>query len=178
MKPLQHAVYKGTGGKFGAVQFNLQIPHHYKGKEKSFNEKDSNGESIFTLTDGRWQLKEGWKVREGAVFVEMTSAKGANVYDWPNKIIMALSVSDIGKVILALSKAGETSLMHDPGAKTQSAGEIKKWFKILTSEKGAMLMMSMSVGNDTRSHSVPLSPDEVVVLRQLLQGVIPRALNW
>lgn len=169
---LQYAVYKGTGGKFGAVQFNFQPPHYYHGKQKDFSGREALDET------GR--KKEGWKEREGAIFLEITSTKEGqkNVYDWENKVIMALSVNDMGKVLLGLNKLGDTEIMHDPNAKTQSAGQVKKWLNIKTSEQGALFRVSMSAGGEQRSHTVPLSPDEVVILRALLQRAVARALNW
>lgn len=178
MNSLQYAVYKGTGGKFGAIQFNLQVPHYYRGKEKSFSGKDSHGDSIFT--DER-RLKEGWKIREGAVFMEITSAKDKNVYDWENKIILALSVNDIGKVLMGLLTGDEVKIMHDPGAKSEAQGAVKK-FLTITSPKGpavgVVFSATQAAGGDKRTHTVPLSGDEVVVLKNLLERAISRALNW
>jgi len=178
MNSLQYAVYKGTGGKFGAIQFNLQVPHYYKGKEKSFNGKDSSGDSIFA--EG-WKLKDGWKIREGAVFLEITSAKDKNVYDWENKIILALSVTDMGKVVMGLLTGEECKIMHDPGAKSESQGAVKKYLTI-TSPKGPAVGVVFSAtqtsGGDKRTHTVPMTGDEVIVLKNLLERAIARALNW
>ena len=177
MNSLQYAVYKGTGGKFGAIQFNLQVPHYYKGKEKSFNGKDSNGDWIFEGS----KLKEGWKIREGAVFMEITSTKDKNIYDWENKIVLALSVNDIGKVLLGLLTGDEVKIMHDPGAKSEAQGTVKKYLTV-TSPKGpavgVLFSATQTAGGDKRTHTVPLSGDEVIVLRSLLQQAISAALNW
>jgi len=167
--PLQYAVYKGTGGKFGALQFNLQKPHYYRDKAKDFT-----GEQA--LDNGK--LKDGWKIREGCVFLEITSAKDKNVYDWDAKIIMALSVSDIGKLLLGLSKKGDTEIMHDPNAKTESQGSVKKFLNVKVSDQGALFVVTQTSAGDKRTHTVPASPDEVVVLRQLLGSAISASLSW
>lgn len=169
LNPLQYAVYKGTGGKYGAVQFNLQRPHYYHGKQKDFYGTQA-------LSEGK--LQEGWKIREGCVFMEITSTKDKNVYDWDNKIILALSVSDMGKLLAGLNKLGETKIMHDPGAKTEAQGAVKKFLTVNLSEQGALFSCTQSSAGETKAHSVPLSPDEVVVLRSLLQQGIARSLNW
>lgn len=166
---LQYAVYKGTGGKYGALQFNMQKPHYYSGKQKDFT-----GEQA--LNKGK--LTEGWKIREGCIFMEITSTKDKNVYDWDNKIVLALSVTDMGKLLAGLSKLGETKIMHDPGAKTEAAGAVKKFLTVNLSEQGALFSCTQSTDGETRTHSVPLSPDEVVTLRVLLQQAITRSLNW
>jgi hypothetical protein len=175
MDPLQYAIYKGTGGKFGALQFNLQKPHFYNGKQKDFT-----GSEAWEFADGKRKLKDDWKVREGCVFLEITSTKPnqKNVYDWDNKIIMALSVNDIGKLLLGLKMPGKTEIMHDPHAKTDKQNTIKKFLSCTLSEKGALFSVTKIAGGEKTSHSVPLSPDEVVVLRRLLERGITTALDW
>jgi hypothetical protein len=169
LNPQQYAVYKGMGGKFGALQFNLQRPHYYKDKQKDFT-------GDLALENGK--AKDGWKLREGCVFLEIASAKDKNVYDWDTKIIFALSVSDIGKLLLGLNKKGDTELMHDPGAKTDAQGAVKKFLNVKVSDQGALFSVTQAAGGDKRTHTVPMSPDEVVVLRQLLQSAISSALSW
>ncbi len=173
MNPLQYAVYKGVKGKFGAVQFNLQAPHYFKDREKDFTGAKAFGE------DGK--LKEGWKIREGAVFMEITSTKEPNVYDWENKITVALSTNDLGKVLFGLKTGNETKLMHDPGAKSESAGAVQKHVNISSpngTAEGCMIRVSQTSAGQTKSHTVPLSGDELLVLATLVQSAISRSLNW
>lgn len=167
--PLQYSIYKGTGGKFGAIQFNFQKPHFYNQKEKDFTGAQA-------LEGGR--RKEGWKEREGCIFLEITSAKDKNVYDWEKKVIMALSVHDMAKLLTGLNRAGKTEIMHDPNAKSEKQGLVKKFLNVTLSEKGALFSVTQSSGGENTSHSVPLSPDEVVALRILLEQAIVKALNW
>lgn len=172
MTPLQHAVYKGTGGKFGAVQFNLQGPHWYKGKVKDFTGKQA-------FADGK--LQEGWRQREGCVFLEITSAKDKNVYDWGSKIILALSVNDLGKCLMTLVYGEECKIMHDPGAKSDTAGEVKKYLSFSSPKgvkAGCLIKAAIQTKGETVSHTVPLSGEEVIVLRALFQSAISKALNW
>jgi len=187
MLPMQWAVYKGVTGKFGAIQITPQAPHHYKGKEKSFNEKDKDGESIFEVVDGRRKLKEGWSSRDGCLFLNIASAKDKNVYDWENKIVFALSVSDMGQILYFLTmgcdpKGNESlSLMHDPGAKSESQGAVKKFMRLYSPKgvaKGCMVTMTQQSGGQERKHEVPLDGAEAMTLRSLLQAAIPQALNW
>ena len=176
MTPLTYAIYKGTGGKFGALQFRLSAPHFYCGKEK-----DYTGSKAFEVVDGKSQLKQGWQSRDGAIFLEATSAKDKNVYDWENKIVMALSVNDMGKVLLTLVTGNECSIMHDPDAKSEKAGTIRKFLNIISpngTTQGCMVSVSMSAAGQTKKHTVPMTGDEVMVLRQLLQTAISKALSW
>lgn len=172
MKPLQYAVYKGTGGKHGAVQFNLQKPHYYQDKIRDYTGSQA-------LENGR--IKDGWKVRDGAVFLEITSTKDKNIYDWDNKIILALTVNDMGKVLLALTTGDECKIMHDPGAKSASQGTVKKYLNIVSpggTKAGCFITVSQTSGGETRRHKVPLTGDELMVLRSLLQQAISSALGW
>lgn len=191
MNPMQYAVYKGTGGKFGAVQFNFQRPHFYSGKQKDFT-----GASCFEEVDGRRRLKEGWKEREGCVFLEIAPTVDKNTYDWNQKIIMALSVGDLSKVLYFLvtgkspvkkererdgKPTNSMTLMHDPGAKSDREGQVRKYLRLYSpggTADGLMLSAEHVTGDEKRSHSVPLTGDEVIALRSLLQVVIPAALSW
>jgi len=185
MDPRQFKVYKGAGGRNGAIQFNLSDPHYFKEGttplEKSYNGKDRDGNSIFEVAEGRRRPKQGWKEREGAIFMEITSAKDKNVYDWENKVIMALSVSDIGKLLLTLATGNECRIVHDPNAKKEGQGITKKFLTVTSPDgtaKGVMFHVKMTSGGEERSHSVPLDGAEVMTLRCLLQAATTRALSW
>lgn len=173
---MQYAIYKGTGGKHGAVQFNFQRPHYYNGKQKDFT-----GETAFSVMDGKRQLREGWQPREGAIFLEITSTKDKNVYDWENKVVIALSIDDMGKVLETLLTGNECKLIHDPGAKSESAGVVKK-FLTITSPKGVkegcIISCTQQSGGDSRNHSVPIAASELIILRSLLTSAISKSLNW
>lgn len=173
MQPLQYAIYKGTGGKFGAVQFNQQIPHYYRDKTKDFS-------GALALED-TGKLKDGWNRREGAVFMEIAPTKDKNIYDWENKVIIALSVTDMGKILHALVTGEKCTIMHDPGAKSETQGAVKKFLNIESPNgtiAGVMLSVTQTTGGDKRGATVPLTGDEVLVLKQLLQSAVSRALAW
>ncbi len=79
MNPMQFSIYKGTGGSHGALQLNFQRPHFYFGKLKSFDGM-FEGKSVYEETDGKRKLKEGWKEREGCIFLDIAPTKDKNVY--------------------------------------------------------------------------------------------------
>lgn len=180
-KPLQYAIYKGMGGKYGAVQANFQPPHYYRVAEDGRNEKDFSGSRALDAT-GRLRDGENWKQREGAVFLEATSPSGPNQYDWEQKVTVALSVTDMSKLALGLTTGKETKIMHDPGAKTERAGVTTKHITLRSPDgimnRGAMLEVSQKTGDTRRNHTIPLSPDECLSLRTLLMSAIPKALAW
>lgn len=177
--PQQYAIYKGVTGKFGAVQFNFQAPHKYCTSCKT---KDFTGALKECCSGSRVS------VREGAVFVDITSAKDKNVYDWDNKITVALSVNDLGKVVYFLKTGrdpregkAELKLMHDPGAASAAKGKVQKHILFASPNgiaSGFMLNVTQVSGQDKRSHNVPVSGDETMVLATLLQTAISKALAW
>lgn len=183
MNPLQLAFYKGAGGKYGALQLNLQKPHYYvkdNPKLKNYDGKfipDAWKEQYPGLT------KDDLTSREGALFLEITSAIGKNEYDWQNKIIMALSIADMGKLLLVLEGLlQEATIMHDPGAKSSSAGKVQKHLNI-SSPKGIKVGVTISImvknaEGETLKHSVPLSGDEAKILAICIRTIIPAALAW
>jgi len=183
MNPLQLAFYKGAGGKNGALQFNLQRPHYYvKGNPKL---KCYEGKFIpeHWKGDNPELTRDDLTSREGALFMEITSASGKNVYDWERKIVMALSISDLGKMLMVLEGVqAEVKIMHDPGAKSSTAGKVQKHLNI-SSPKGIKVgalvnVMMKHADGETTKHMVPLSGDEVRVLSACIRAVIPAALAW
>ncbi len=174
IKPQQYNIYKGVGGKFGAAQFNLQYPHYYCSNTKCRTKNFDGPEQLCQCKDVKMIA------REGAVFCEIASAKAANVYDWDNKIIMALSVADMGKIVTGLRMGTEVKLMHDPGAKSDHAGQVRKNLNFgLPSEKGCIISAMETGGSDEpKKHTVPLTLDEVTVLVKLFESAVVRCLAW
>ena len=173
---LQYSIYKGTGGNHGALQLNFQKPHFYNQKQKDFT-----GDIALEIKDGKKTLKPGWKEREGAIFLEITSTKEKNIYDWENKIVMALSVDDMGKVLYTLLTGEECKIIHDPGAKSSSAGEVNKLLSIISPQgvkAGCIVTATQTTNGNKVTHKVPVTASEVIILRSLLNSAVSRALNW
>lgn len=198
MDSLRFAVYKGKTGKYGAAQFNTQLPHFFKGKEYKDFEGLIGPEpwKAYELVDDsssskkRKRLKDGWKQREGAVFLEITSPSGNNEYDWNQKVILALSIQDLGQVLYFLTtgkdprdlSTPELKIVHDPHAQTVRAKKVIKSLKLHTGDKGIQGGCILSVyekeGQQAKSHQVPLSGPEVLVLKTLITSVMPKLLAW
>jgi len=188
ISPLQLAFYKGVTGKWGALQFNLQRPHYYcaQCKAKVYDSKYAPDPCVNT-NDSNSPCSAGrMKSREGAIFMEITSARGKNDYDWDNKIVMALSIEDMSQILCVLEGCdggnGECKLMHDPGAKTASQGKVQKWLDITTPkgiQVGCMFTARMKqTDGDPISHTVPLNASEVKRLAACLRNAIPVAVAW
>jgi len=173
-RPLQYPIYKGVKGNWGALQFNFQAPHYYRDREKDFTGR--------IALDASGKIEDGWRQREGAVFVEAATATGPNIYDWENKITFACSVTDMGKLILGLTTGDSTDIMHDPGARGPNEGKVRKHLKLYSSKGitkgGCMITVSLQEGDKNMEHKIPMSPDECLVLRQLLLTAVSKALAW
>jgi len=175
IRPITYKVFKGMGGGHGAVNFSLSAPHFYRGTEKNFTGYD--GENKQAIYDG----KDGWKLRDGCVFVEMAPTIGKNVYDWDNKITFALSVNDMSQLLLGLRTGDEVKLMHDPGAGTDNKGQVSKYMTFNSpngTKIGGFLYLTQIINDDKRNYKVPLSGAEVVALGELLRVALTRALAW
>jgi len=172
----QWAVYKGMGGKYGAIQFDLQYPYWYNQSGRDY----TGEEALERDKEGKLsrRLKDGWKSREGCVFLQITSPKDKNVYDWEQKIVIALSVTDMGTLLETLVTGKECNIVHDPHAKSAKQGDIKKFLSAKKSEQGVLISATQTAGGEKRSHTVPLSVSESLTLRELLQKAIPASLAW
>ncbi len=183
--PLQLAFYRGASGQHGAVQFNLQRPHYYL----KDNPKMKNYEGRFIpphwLNEYPNLTESDLTSREGALFMEITSATGKNEYDWKNKILLALSITDMGKLLMVLEGLSESEkIIHDPNMKSANAGKVYKHLEI-SSPKGIKAGVLLSVSQKEKDnaaqvtkHVVPLSGDEARTLAICLRAVIPAALAW
>ena len=185
LEPLQLAFYKGLSGKFGAIQFSPQMPHWYVKGNNSLKNYDGRYIKDEWLSEHPNLTKKDLTSREGAIFVDISSPKGKNLYDWDNKISMALSIVDLGKILEVLEGRKEgCSLLHDPGANTPAKGKVQKTFKMHSPKgikEGCFVTVSMVVASsaaDKLEHKVPLSGDECLVLAACIRGFLPAALGW
>lgn len=178
MRPVQFAIYKGMGSAHGAAQFDLDPAHE-----------------ICKVCEKRWWWygnkascdcsgREA-QVTQGALFLSMASTVGKNQYDWTNKIVFALSVTDQSKLLHGLLNQQELkdkdSLIHDPGAGGPNKGKVVKSLTLVSPggwEKGAMLTLSEKTGDQVKKHTVPLSPVELTTLKVLLSRSIYQTLGW
>jgi hypothetical protein len=141
--------------KQGAIQFDLGEPR---------------------ITEDKW--------REGVVFINIASATGERQYDWNSKIVFALSVDDVGKLLHFFITAGENdslNLVHDPNKNSTDEGKIVKSMNVWTREGslgGVMMTLTSKMGEDSIKHKVGLSGHEVVVLKALFEHAIPKLLAW
>lgn len=185
MNPCQYAIYKGKSAKWGAVQFALRSA--YTGCS-ACRKPRPNYISTAPLADAGHENCQDARIetQEGVIFVDASSAIGPNQYDWKNKVSFALGVVDLGKILLFFNTAAtpesKLSLVHDPGAQTESQGKVQKYFDLSSPkgiDAGCILTLSQkNAGGETKRHTIPISPDEVQVLASLFRVAIPRIQGW
>lgn len=177
--------YKGVGGKWGGLQLHMQLPHFYCPvcKKKDF---DSNSEQMCSGVETRPHEETKTKSREGCVFIECAKTLEKDKYDWEHKIIFALSVLDMAKVRWALNNLGEgedLTLMHDPGAKSATAGKVIKTMKLSAPkghEVGIMVnfMVKDAGSTDLYTVTIPMDKFDCLTLDTFLAEAMVKSLAW
>jgi len=162
--PLQFALYKGARGKFGALRIKLK-----KAYQNDKRDRD-----------------------DGCVFLEMAPSVGNNIYDWENsKIIMALGITDIPKIILYLRSfrhpmfkskddpdVFQLKLYHDKGAGTNTKGQDVTTFTLNKPDGKNNFFATLYQKSTGKTATVTVSPDEAIAMGILLQAAIPLILAW
>lgn len=148
-RSLQYNIYKGISGKQGAVQFSL-LPA-YKSKKKD----------------------------EGAVFIEAAPTIGPNEYNWRSKIIFALGINDIGKVLVTLQGGAGCEIYHDPDTGTEKKNTRAKRLIIEPGSPGTFkLALSQQLSEEKRYVQLYIDAGEAQILTALLTRAIERILGW
>ena len=183
MRPLTLRIFKGMGGKFGAINMRLEPGY---GVCKTCEARVYGNWCVNSTRDKPHDTQLTEKL--GCIFLEMASPKGKNDYDWENKINFKLSLADIGKILHYLetgvgnsNEQKTCSLVHDPGAGTANKGKITKTLSVSTVDlrtKGAFFDLSEKSGDNRKQHKVPLTADEVKILAVLLRASISQVLGW
>jgi hypothetical protein len=158
--PLPYALFKGVTGKFGALRLTLK---------KAYDPRNTR------------------KKDDGCVFLEAAPPiDGGTHYDWENsKISIALSITDIPKIILYLrqpsrAKDGKLSIYHDTGAGTDKKGQTVKTLNFWKSpdRDNIFVTVGAKIPGQQLEAKVTVSPDEAVAMGTLLQTAIPLILAW
>lgn len=156
-------LFKGMGGKNGVISLDL--------REAYTNEIDESKTA-------------------GVVFLNMAPTVGKNQYGWDKKISIALGLPDIGKLLLYLqnprhqmfTERGTLSIVHDRGMNQgKKLGQDVKYLMVSKPEDRTNYFFNIEEKNNGQSvakFSVPVGPDEALVMIELLKVSIPAILSW
>lgn len=161
--PIQFALYKGVTGKLGAMRMSLK---------KAYADPNNTDPKKFP----------------GVIFMDMAPATGPNQYDWENgKIKIALSITDISKIILylrapghSIHKDGKLRIFHDMGAGSAERGKTVKTLEInkQSDRNNFFISLYQKSADGSRNATCTISPDEAITMGTLLQEAIPQILAW
>lgn len=132
----------------------------------------SKGAAQFTLVPPTFN-EAGYIKREGAVMLEVAPGNGDKnnpVWDWSKKVIFALGIPDICRLV---DQGSDGKLTHDNG------GVIKRFhLQAAVDEKYAGTFMLKMQEDKLDLITVPFTNGEYQVLMQLLKAALPLMLNW
>lgn len=133
----------------------------------------------------RSPVKKDDKDQEGVIFVDAANSKGKMAYDWSQgkKVVFALKLVDVGKIVSGLNTTGEVSLVHDKFAKTDKARQRFTSLKITKGKDGKSYLWKFGVkdtSNPSEDRSVSIYTDlaETRIISSLLESAIPKLLGW
>lgn len=100
-------------------------------------------------------------------------------YDWPNKAVFSLSLSEIGELLVA----DTLTLKHTGAMKGANDAGLAKTFELTPDESAKGFNVRLRVTNvqhqvDEMDLSVPMSRGELTVLRNLLSNSLQHLSGW
>lgn len=120
----------------------------------------------------------------GAVFLSAAPCTGNNIYDWDNKINIALSLNDISTILNtfrappAPGTDGE-SIFHDKFKGSDREGQVMTKLSIQRTERGGWRWgLGRKERGEWRYVNVPVSDGETIEIRALLERAVIRILGW
>ena len=127
------------------------------------------------------QFKLQDKIERPGVFLELSDKPKGDGFIWDEKIVVKLGMPDLGKILDGLERSLDNiTLFHDPGAGTDSKGEVSKNIQFKKANEGSYYMNVSLVQNRkvVKKISIALNSAEVRTLMCLVDVAIPKILGW
>lgn len=119
--------------------------------------------------------------KEGSFLLEFAGATEGRAYDWANKQVFALKVSELGD-LLALERSKSIEFVHDPTAFADHADKPVRRLKISPTSEGNGVFWTLQVSAkgsaQAISYTVPVTWGEMEVVKACAQTCIPRMLGF
>lgn len=159
-KPIVYAIYK----KQAAAQFTPMT---------SFYECSVCSERNYNWPEHKNSSCTG-KMRPsiGAILLTIGQATGEKVYDWTNGVRFAIGLVDIPKILIAL-KGERLEIFHDSN-KGRGPANPKK-LMLMPGKDGSMFL---GIQHTTGKTSLPISAEEIIIIKELLTRAITLLLMW
>lgn len=109
--------------------------------------------------------------RQGALMLSWTQKKG-DIYDWKNKYVFSLSPTEGAKLILSLNAGSSLTLTHNARAEDE---QNKKMVTMEPTPGGGCTLDILTGDGSSKS---TLSPEDLYVLKVLIEDSIPRMLAF
>ena len=117
-----------------------------------------------------------------SVFVEIARQSGEKAFNWQEKMVFKLALSDMGKLLLVLrDKVKTTQLFHDPSKGEYAlAKETKNATLSLTKGDYGYFLKVSQQGQDGNLNSIQmaLADDEALVLSIMLEKAVEKSVGW
>ena len=118
-----------------------------------------------------------------SVFVEAASQKGEQEFDWSNKIVFKLGIADIGKLLAVIEgRKPSCDLFHDAAKAKLLSEESTAKNTTLSLAKGSygffLKVSRQHLNSSLQAVNIPLSDDEALLLRVLLEKAVERIYGW
>lgn len=121
-------------------------------------------------------------VARESVFLEAAAQSSEQAFDWENKIVFKLGVSDIGKLLSVLEgKVKNIHIYHEPGKSPFALDKSVKNNALGVSKTDFGFIFKVSqqtLDKRVRLVSVPFSEDEAILLKILLQQSVAKIFGW
>ncbi len=118
-----------------------------------------------------------------SVFLEAASQKAEHEFDWPNKIVFKLGVVDIGKILAVIEgRKPSCELFHDAAKAKLLSEESTAKNTTLSLAKGSygyfLKLTRQHLNASLQTVNIPLSDDEALILRVLLERAVEKIFAW
>lgn len=115
------------------------------------------------------------------IFLKIARQLGTQrMFDWKPATVIALNLTDISKILAGQQGKKEVSLFHDAAKSTMATSNAQKGLKITFNEQYGNFFWELwrKEGEVTTKASVPVTPEETIIIDVLLRWATPLLLKW
>jgi len=123
-------------------------------------------------------IRFNFNPEKGAIFLDAAQQTGEKQFDWDNKIIMKLGLSDIGTILALLqNRTTEAKLFHK-SEKATSSFELSPRNEPDRAPYVLFISRQEAADKSIRKVSLPITHAEVAILEVALHTATSRIIGW